>query len=284
MHVLHTIDDTRKVVALARSESKSVGLVPTMGYFHEGHLSLMRRAKGDNDLVIVSVFVNPAQFGPSEDYRSYPRDMERDARMAEEAGVDLIFAPSADKMYPDGYQTSVEVEKLSQGLCGASRPGHFRGVATVVLKLLNIVMPDRAYFGRKDYQQLKVIERMVEDLNVPVEVIGMPIVREADGLAMSSRNTYLNSDERQAALVLGKSLAYAEELLDKGVASGADLQHRVEEFIRAEPLARIDYVALVHPDTLEPVSQVADAVVLAVALRIGSTRLIDNVLLERPKS
>jgi len=256
--------------------------VPTMGCFHEGHLSLMRRAREENGFVVVSLFVNPTQFGPSEDFREYPRDLDCDARLAEEVGVDLIFNPSVEEMYPEGYQTCVEVGKLSEGLCGASRPGHFRGVATVVLKLFNIVRPDRAYFGRKDYQQLKVIERMVRDLNLPVEIVGMPIVREPDGLAMSSRNAYLSPEEREAALALSKSLSYAQGLLGKGIVSGEELRRRVEEFIQRETLARIDYVAVVDPETLDRLAEVKDEAVLALAVRIGGTRLIDNALLARP--
>ena len=282
MGILHTVHETREFIGLARGEVRSVGLVPTMGCFHEGHLSLMRRAREENGLVVVSLFVNPTQFGPSEDFREYPRDLERDTRMAEEVGVDLIFNPSVEEMYPEGYQTCVEVGKLSEGLCGASRPGHFRGVATVVLKLFNIVQPDRAYFGRKDYQQLKVIERMVRDLNLPVEIVGMPIVREPDGLAMSSRNAYLSPEEREAALALSKSLSYAQGLLGKGIVSGEELRRRVEEFIQREPLARIDYVAVVDPETLDRLAEVKDEAVLALAVCIGGTRLIDNALLARP--
>jgi pantoate--beta-alanine ligase len=252
-----------------------------MGCFHEGHLSLMRRAKEENGLVVVSLFVNPIQFGPKEDFREYPRDLERDFRMAEEVGVDVIFNPSVEEMYSGDYQTYVEVERLSEWLCGASRPGHFRGVATVVLKLFNIVLPDRAYFGRKDYQQLKVIERMVKDLNVPVEIIGMPIVREPDGLAMSSRNMYLNPQERQAALALSKSLAYAQEMLDGGITAGNEIRRRVEAFIRDEPLAEVDYVEVVDPETLEGLDEIRGQAILALAVRIGKTRLIDNAVLTR---
>jgi pantoate--beta-alanine ligase len=250
-----------------------------MGYFHEGHLSLMRQARLDNNLVVVSLFVNPKQFGPGEDLKLYPRNFERDSILAEEVGVDIIFAPSVEEMYPEGYNTYVEVEKLTEGLCGALRPGHFRGVTTVVLKLLNIVQPDRAYFGRKDYQQLKVIERMVADLNIPVEIVPMPTVREPDGLAMSSRNEYLSPEERRAALVLSKSLSYGQELLKQGVTSGDELQRRVEGFIGREPLARIEYVAVVHPETLDCLAEVEDEAVLALAVRIGKTRLIDNAAL-----
>lgn len=279
MQVLDAIEEVRQVVRQGRAEGCSVGLVPTMGYFHEGHLSLMRQARKDNDLLVVSIFVNPAQFGPKEDFNSYPRDVERDYRMASDVGADLIFNPSVGEMYPEGYHTYVNVEELTDGLCGASRPGHFRGVTTVVAKLFNIVQPDRAYFGRKDYQQLKVIERMVKDLDFPIEIIGMPIVREPDGLAMSSRNVRLNPDEREAALILSKSLAYAQELLDEGVTSASEIKERVEQFIGSEPLAHMDYAAVVHPETLEAIQYVEDQAVLALAARIGSTRLIDNKLI-----
>lgn len=279
MKISQTIAETRKIIADARSNGTSIGLVPTMGFFHEGHLSLMRQARQDNGLVVVSLFVNPIQFGPSEDFRDYPRDLERDARLAEEVGVDLIFNPSVEEMYHEGHNTYVAVRKLTEGLCGASRPGHFLGVTTVVLKLFNIIRPDRAYFGQKDYQQFKVIERMVRDLDVPVKIVPMPIVREPDGLAMSSRNTYLNPDERKAALVLSKSLAYGQELLSRGVTSGKELRRRVEEFIKKEPLAKIDYVAVVDPEELDCLVSIKDKAVLALAVRIGKTRLIDNEIL-----
>jgi len=281
MVILTTVDKIREFIKDARTKGKSIGLVPTMGYFHEGHVSLMSRARQENDLVVVSLFVNPTQFGPGEDFQRYPRDLDRDARMAEEVGVDLLFCPSGEEMYPENYQTYVNVEKLSQGLCGASRPGHFRGVATVVLKLFNIVQPNRAYFGQKDYQQLKVIEQMVKDLNVPVEIVGMPIVRESDGVAMSSRNTYLSPEERRAARVLSKSLKYAQELLDNGVNDAGELSQRIEEFISKEPLAVIDYVAVVDPDTLEYLRIVENKALVALAVRIGTTRLIDNAIITR---
>jgi len=250
-----------------------------MGYFHEGHLTLMREARKETDLVVVSLFVNPTQFGPNEDFKSYPRDLDRDAAMAENVGVDMIFNPSVEEMYPQGYSTYVEVEGITGGLCGASRPGHFRGVTTVVTKLFNIVQPDRAYFGMKDYQQLKVIERMVRDLNMPLEIVSVPTVREPDGLAMSSRNTYLSPQERQAALVLRKALDYAQELVGSGLRDGGDLCARVQEFIGREPLASIDYVAVVDPDSLQPVDRIGDRVLVALAVRIGKTRLIDNAVI-----
>ncbi len=211
--ILHTISEMRGYVRHARSTANRVGLVPTMGYFHEGHLALMRAAGKQNALVVVSLFVNPTQFGPNEDFHSYPRDLDRDAEMAKSVGAHVIFNPSVEEMYPEGYSSYVEVERLTDGLCGASRPHHFRGVTTVVAKLFNIVQPDRAYFGMKDVQQLKVIERMVKDLDMPLEIVPVPTVREPDGLAMSSRNSYLSPEEREAALILRKSLDHAQELV-----------------------------------------------------------------------
>jgi len=281
MQTVHKIEELRKIVSSARNADKSVGLVPTMGYFHEGHLSLMRAARRENDLVVASIFVNPIQFGAGEDLDKYPRDLDRDAQLAESVGVDVIFTPSSEEMYPSSFSTYLDVEKITDALCGARRPGHFRGVATVVLKLLNIVQPDRAYFGMKDYQQLKVIQRMVADLNVPVDIVPMPIVRESDGLAMSSRNSYLSPEERKSALILSKSLARAQELIDGGVTSGEELQHEIEEFIAGEPLAKIEYVSVVHSVTLESVSNVTDKILLALCVHIGKTRLIDNALLTR---
>lgn len=279
MEIVHTIAEVRAFVRQARTDGRTVGLVPTMGYFHEGHLALMREARKANDIVVVSLFVNPTQFGPSEDLAAYPRDLDRDAAMAESVGVDMIFNPSVEEMYPEGFATYVEVEGITEGLCGASRPHHFRGVTTVVAKLFNIVRPDRAYFGMKDYQQLKVIERMVKDLNMPLEIVPVPIVRESDGLAMSSRNTYLDPEERKAALVLRRSLDHAHELVRSGLRDGRDLCARIQEFIRREPLAGIDYVAVVDPETLDPVERLEGGVLVALAVRIGRTRLIDNEVL-----
>ena len=281
MIITHTITETRERICQARAEGKTIGLVPTMGFFHEGHLSLMRQARKDNGFVVVSLFVNPIQFGPTEDFKTYPRNLEHDARMAESVDVDLIFNPGIREMYGENYRTFVRMEQLTEGLCGASRPGHFDGVATVVLKLFNIVQPDRAYFGQKDYQQLKVIERMVRDLNVPVEIVPMPIVREPDGLAMSSRNTYLSPDERRAALVLSESLAYGQELLSQGVTSGEELRQKVEEFIKQEPVAEIDYVAVVDSEGLDCLASIEDKALLALAVRIGKTRLIDNAVISK---
>jgi|YNPNPStandDraft_1061719.scaffolds.fasta_scaffold18924_3 pantoate--beta-alanine ligase len=279
MRVLETIAAMKQQMKAWRQAGKSVGLVPTMGYFHEGHLSLMRQARAENDAVVVSLFVNPTQFGPHEDLERYPRDFAQDCRKAEALGVDVLFAPTAEEMYPPGYCTYVHVEGLTDSLCGASRPGHFRGVATVVLKLFHIIPADRAYFGEKDFQQLRVIQRMVADLNLDVEIIPMPIVREPDGVAMSSRNAYLNPAERQAAGVLYRALQRAQEAVAAGERDARKLQQAVTAFIRSEPLARIDYVAVVDPQTLEEVSEVAGPTLLALAVHIGPARLIDNVML-----
>lgn len=254
----------------------TVGLVPTMGYLHEGHASLIKRAAAECDRVVVSVFVNPTQFGPNEDLESYPRDFEHDKALVAECGAHLIFAPTPDDMYAPGAATWVTVEGLTKELCGRSRPIHFRGVATVVNKLMNIAQPDRAYFGEKDAQQLAVIRRMVKDLNMPVEVVGCPIVREADGLAKSSRNTYLNAAERQAALVLSRSLAEGKKLLEAGETDAQTVCARITEVINAEPAARIDYVQAVDADSIEPVAAVNGTVLFAIAVYIGKTRLIDN--------
>ena len=262
-----------------RVRGEKIALVPTMGYFHEGHLSLMRYGREAAAHLVVSLFVNPTQFGPNEDLARYPRDLKRDAALAQEVGVDVLFTPPAAAMYPEGYQTYVTVEELSRGLCGASRPGHFRGVATVVLKLLNQVQPDLAVFGEKDYQQLQVIRRLVADLDVPVEIIGRPIVREGDGLAMSSRNTYLSPEERDAALCLFRALKAARELVLSGAKSRENIMEAVMGIITATPHTKIDYVALVHPDTLQEIDIIDNEARLALAVWVGKTRLIDNTLL-----
>ncbi|MCL6636151.1 MAG: pantoate--beta-alanine ligase, partial [Peptococcaceae bacterium] len=256
MRIFHTIAGIREFVRQARAGGRTIGFVPTMGYLHEGHLELMRRARQRCDTVIVSIFVNPAQFGPNEDYARYPRDLERDARMAAEAGVDAIFNPAVEEMYPRGYCTYVNVEGITEKLCGLSRPGHFRGVATVVTKLFNIVKPDCAFFGQKDAQQVLVIKRMAADLNMDLEVVTVPTVREADGLAMSSRNVYLDPGQRRAALVLSRSLFKARDLFSAGERDAAEIRRLVVDMIKAEPLADIDYVEIYsHPD-LEPVEKI----------------------------
>ncbi len=263
-----------------RREGARIGFVPTMGYFHEGHLALMRRAKELADKVVVSIFVNPIQFGPGEDFKTYPRDLERDARMAEEVGVDVLFFPTAEEMYPPSFQTFVEVTELSKPLCGAKRPGHFRGVATVVLKLFNIVSPHLAVFGLKDYQQYLVIKQMVRDLNLEVEIVGHPIVREEDGLAMSSRNTYLSPAERQSARCLYQALCLAQKRIKEGVQEVAVLKEELERFILAHPFTKIDYVEFCDPETLAPVARVEQDTLLALAVFVGRARLIDNTILK----
>ena len=279
MFIYHTIAEIREFVRQARVKGHSIGLVPTMGYLHEGHLELMRRAKEQCGCVIVSIFVNPTQFGPGEDLERYPRDLERDARLAEGAGVDAIFNPGVEEIYPPGYCTYVDVERITERLCGFSRPGHFRGVATVVAKLFNIVKPDQAFFGQKDAQQVLVIQRMAADLNMEVGVVTVPTVREPDGLAMSSRNVYLDAGQRQAALVLSRSLKMAADEVRAGERSAAKIRQLVIEMIKAEPLADIDYVEIYSHPELEPVDLIEGPALLAMAVKIGQTRLIDNVIL-----
>ncbi len=265
----------------ARSKGLRVGFVPTMGYLHEGHLALIRRARELSDFVVVSIFVNPIQFGPSEDFDRYPRDPDRDRALCEAEGVHAVFSPPASALYPPGFQTYVSVEHLSRPLCGASRPGHFRGVATVVAKLFHIVEPDVAVFGEKDYQQLQVIRRMVRDLDMAVRIEGVPTVREPDGLALSSRNAYLDSHERGRALALWRGIQLARELVGRGETRTATILRAVRGVLEEAGL-RIDYVELRHPETLEPVDAVAPRAVLALAAFVGKTRLIDNCVLEAP--
>ncbi|OIQ12007.1 pantoate--beta-alanine ligase [Neomoorella thermoacetica] len=280
MELLQTIAAVRNYVAAARHRGLSIGLVPTMGYLHEGHLSLARAARQQNDVVIMSIFVNPTQFGPNEDFARYPRDLERDRELAAGAGVDAVFAPAVEEMYPAGYATYVQVEGLTEVLCGASRPGHFRGVTTVVSKLFNIVQPDRAYFGQKDYQQALVIKRMVRDLNFPIEIITIPTVREADGLALSSRTKYLTPEQRRSALSLHRALNLGSDLIKAGEREAAVVRRAMEKEITAWPETRIDYVAISDADTLKPLERIAGRVLLALAVWVGNTRLIDNVVLE----
>lgn len=265
-----------------RREGKTVGLVPTMGAFHEGHLSLMRRARAENDVVVVSIFVNPIQFARGEDFDSYPRDLQGDLAQAERAGVDLVFTPSAEAIYPDGFQTYVEVTELTERLCGVSRPGHFRGVTTIVTKLFNLVRPHRTYFGQKDYQQSAVVRRLVDDLNLDVEIVLSPTIREADGLAMSSRNVRLTPEERQAACVLYASLRLAEERVGAGEQDAKAILDEMRVMIEAESLAQIDYVTLCDPGTLKPLDRIEGPILTALAVRFGKTRLIDNLLLTFP--
>jgi pantoate--beta-alanine ligase len=259
--------------------SGDVGFVPTMGYLHEGHLSLVRAAREDNPNVVASIFVNPTQFGPGEDFERYPRDEERDVSLLRDAGVDVVFMPSVEEMYPDGASTFVVVEGITDVLEGAHRPGHFRGVTTVVAKLFNVVQPTRAYFGRKDAQQLAAVRKMARDLRFDIEIAGLPTVREPDGLAMSSRNAYLSPEERQAALVLSKALGRAKELFDDGVRDAEALRSAMNELLGAEPLARVDYVSVADPETLQELSTIDGGALVSMAVRIGNTRLIDNVTL-----
>jgi len=278
MEIINTIREMKAVVSQARHLGKSIAFVPTMGFFHEGHLSLMREGRKRGDLLVVSLFVNPTQFGPSEDFKAYPRDFERDRKMAEEVGVDILFVPETMEMYPPNHQTIVRVEKVTQGLCGRSRPTHFQGVTTVVNMLFNIVMPHVAIFGEKDFQQLVAIKQMVRDLHMDVEVVGMPIVREADGLAMSSRNTYLQLDQRKAALSLSRSLKRAEALLQKGERKVESILKEVREVLLSEPLIKIDYIQICDANTLEDVQEIKKDVVIAIAAYVGQTRLIDNLI------
>ncbi len=263
-----------------RCASRRIVLVPTMGSLHEGHLSLVREGRKRGDLLAVSLFVNPKQFAPDEDYKNYPRDLERDRKLLEKEGVDLLFHPSVEEVYPKGYQTHVEVERLGQFLCGAFRPGHFRGVATVVAKLFNIVRPHVALFGLKDYQQFQIIRRMVADLNFDIEIVGHPIVREKDGLAMSSRNAYLSRKEREAALCLYRSLKKAESLVRRGERESGRIIAAVKAEMDKESLARVEYISLCHPVSLEEVKKIDDEALLALAVWIGKARLIDNTILK----
>jgi pantoate--beta-alanine ligase len=279
MRTVATVEELRAVVRAARAGEVVIGLVPTMGAFHEGHLSLMCRARAECGLVVVSLFVNPTQFGPNEDLSRYPRDPERDAALARAEGVDVLFTPSVAEVYRPGFATYVEVERLGDRLCGRARPGHFRGVATVVTKLLHMAQPDRAYFGRKDFQQLRIIQRMVADLDLPISIVPMPIVREPDGLAMSSRNRYLSPQERAAALVLQQSLRAAEAAYAAGERDAAALQEQTAARIRDEPAARLDYAEIVDAETLEPVARLERPALLAVAAYFGRTRLIDNTVI-----
>jgi len=269
-----------EIRALRQKLSGSVGFVPTMGYLHEGHLALVKQARVENSAVIVSIYVNPAQFGSGEDFGSYPRELNRDLELLREEGVDIVFVPSDDDMYPAEFSSWVDVEKVTERLEGVSRPGHFRGVATVVAKLFNIVQPSRAYFGQKDAQQVVVIKRMVADLNMGVEIVVVPTVRESDGLAMSSRNIYLSSRERQAATILFKALTLARQLRQGGEKYAEKIRRQMTSLIQKEPLARIDYVSIADAETLEELNLIDRPTLVSLAVRIGKTRLIDNVPLE----
>ena len=274
MQVTKTVEETRKQIKQWKKEGKTIGLVPTMGFLHEGHASLIRKCREQNDIVVVSDFVNPTQFGPNEDLEAYPRDFERDSKLCESLGADLIFAPSPEDMYHDPH-AFVSIDTLSETLCGKTRPIHFKGVCTVVTKLFHIVAPDRAYFGEKDAQQLAIIRKMVKDLNFDIEIVGCPIVREEDGLAKSSRNTYLNYKERQAALCLSRAVKTGKEVIYTG-ADAKEVLNPMKAIIEAEPLARIDYVMMVDALTMQPIEKADRDVLVAMAVYIGKTRLIDN--------
>lgn len=279
--IVKTIEEVRAQVKAWRAEGLTVGLVPTMGYLHEGHQSLIARSVAENDRTVVSDFVNPIQFGPTEDLATYPRDIERDAALCESTGANLIFHPEADEMYAPDFCTYVDMDHLTKGLCGKTRPIHFRGVCTVVSKLFHIVQPDRAYFGQKDAQQLAVIRRMVRDLNMPLTIVGCPIIREEDGLAKSSRNTYLSAEERKAALCLSRGLNKGKAAVEAGETDAEKVKAIITAEIEAEPLSRIDYVEIVDWNNLEPVSSTESSILAAVAVYIGKTRLIDNFIIER---
>jgi pantoate--beta-alanine ligase len=282
MQVVTTVAEMRRLRA---QMAGSVGLVPTMGYLHEGHLALVRCARADNEHVVVTIFVNPTQFGPQDDYQRYPRDPERDLRLLEQEGSDVVFMPSVEEMYPQGFDAWVEVgEALTGRLEGAARPGHFRGVTTVVAKLFEIVQAQRAYFGQKDGQQLAVIRKMVADLNMGVEVVGLPTVREPDGLAMSSRNVYLSPEERRAATVLWRSLGRARELFDGGERRAEVIRGEMRAVLASEPLARVEYVSVADAETLQELEAIEGPAMVSLAVRIGSTRLIDNVTVARRRA
>ena len=278
--VIEMIAEMKELVSKVKRQGKTIGFVPTIGYLHEGHLTLMRKAAEKTDFVVASIFVNPLQFGVGEDFEDYPRDLERDIRLAESAGVSLMFTPGVNEMYPSGYGTTVEVGNLTDKLCGRSRPGHFRGVTTVVTKLFNIVEPDIAFFGQKDAQQAAVLKKMAADLNMNLEIEVVPIVRETDGLAMSSRNKYLAPEERKAALVLSKGLELARNLVGAGARNTVDLKREITNFIIREPRARIDYVEILSFPGLKETENMDGRVIIALAVFIGDTRLIDNMVLE----
>ena len=279
MIIVSSVEEVRNQVKEWRKQGLTVGLVPTMGYLHEGHQSLIKASVENNDRTVVSVFVNPIQFGPNEDLATYPRDLDRDSKLCEETGADLIFHPEKENMYDDDFCTYIDMDSVTKNLCGKTRPTHFRGVCTVVGKLFNIVAPDRAYFGQKDAQQLAVIRRMVRDLNFDLEIVGCPIIREDDGLAKSSRNTYLSEEERKAALVLSRSLKEGKALIESGEKDAKKVVDSIRKVIETEPLAKIDYVEAVDFDTIEPIETINNNTLVAIAVYIGKTRLIDNIII-----
>ena len=278
MRIIRSIKEMADCSRRLRKKGQRIGFVPTMGYLHEGHLSLIRKARRETDIVVVSIFVNPAQFGPREDFRKYPRNFRGDRQLAESCGVDIIFYPNAKEMYPESYRTYVNVGEITENLCGASRPGHFRGVTTIVAKLFNIVQPDIAYFGQKDAQQAAVIEQMARDLNMPVKIKVLPTVREKDGLAMSSRNAYLNKKQRQDALVLHRSLLRARSLIKSGEKNARRIKAVMKSMINKKRTAKIDYISIVDTKNLKDVDRIKNRVLIALAIKIGPTRLIDNMV------
>ncbi|MCS7150660.1 MAG: pantoate--beta-alanine ligase [Caldimicrobium sp.] len=280
MEIVKSKEQMKAISRGFKKEGYRIGFVPTMGYLHEGHLSLIRLAKCKSDRTVVSIFVNPLQFGPNEDFQAYPRDLERDIPLLEKEGVDILFVPEVEDIYPADYQTYVEVTHLSSGLCGAFRSGHFKGVATILLKLFNIVKPDLAVFGEKDYQQIRVVEQMVKDLDLDMEILRHPIVREEDGLAMSSRNTYLSSEERRSALSLYQALKFVERLILGGERDLTKIRELTKEYIESFPHTKVQYVEIVHPHTLQSVEEIRGPVLVALAVFVGKTRLIDNKIID----
>ena len=279
MQIVTKIDDLKSIINEVKKKGQTIGFVPTMGFLHEGHLSLMRIAKSENDFAVMSIYVNPMQFGVGEDFESYPRDMERDKELAESAGCDLIFAPDSQEMYPPGFAAFVDVDRLTGTLCGASRPGHFRGVCTVVNKLFNLVSPHKAYFGQKDAQQALVLRKMVRDLNMDLELIILPTIREPDGLAMSSRNKYLSSSERKEAVILSKSLFMAQEVINAGERDVSAIKKKIGELISTADGAVVDYIEIVDTEELQPLPALKKECLIALAVKFGTTRLIDNIIM-----
>ncbi len=281
MEIIETVSEMQMMSDAFRAAGQTIAFVPTMGFLHEGHLELMRVAKQNSDKLIVSIFVNPTQFGPNEDYEQYPKDTEGDLEKARGVGVDVAFMPTAKEMYPEGAQTKIRVERVTDHLCGLSRPGHFDGVTTVVAKLFNATKPHIAVFGQKDYQQLQVVSRMVIDLNMDIQIVGVPTVREPDGLAMSSRNSYLSPEERKSALSLKKSLELADKMFQEGERDAKVIKKAIESLIQGYPFTNIDYVSICNPDTLEEIGTLEEESLLALAVRVGATRLIDNCVIRK---
>lgn len=278
MQIIKTIKQMQSLSRTLRAQAKTIGFVPTMGALHEGHLSLVRRSKKENNATIISIFVNPAQFGPKEDFKKYPRDLKGDFKKLSGLKVDAVFIPYNKEIYPDGFSSSINVGHIGEILCGASRHGHFNGVATVVAKLFNIVMPCRAYFGQKDFQQTVIIKKLVNDLNFDTDVVVCPTVREADGLAMSSRNSYLNNKQRKSSAILHRALKYGEGLIRKGMDKRETVRKEIQTLIKSEPLAEIEYIEIVNPESLEKTKKIKKPSVICLAVKIGSTRLIDNII------